>query len=77
MCDYPKGKVWKPDDLTERAKAVEEAALQHFDNDETVMVEMSVLNWKKLNKIKEDMMHVRGKPVSTDEALFELFYGRY
>lgn len=45
--------------------------------EETVMVEMSVENWKKLNKIKEDMTHARGKPVSTNEALFELFYGRY
>lgn len=49
---------------------------------ETVLIEISIENWNKINKIREDYRHARAKggklpDMTTDEVISELVYGRY
>jgi hypothetical protein len=44
---------------------------------ETVIVEISVDTWNKIQKIKDDYFINGHKSLSTDEVISELCYGRY
>jgi glutaredoxin-related protein len=72
--------------LTERAEAVERAAIKH-DNAETVLVEISVDNYNKIMKIRDDYRHAQAHhnadgtvdmpDMTTNDVISELVYGRY
>lgn len=56
------------------------------DAAETVLIEISIDNWKKLNKIREDTQIgvdqnacASGEPrkVTMDDVIFDLTYGKY
>jgi hypothetical protein len=45
--------------------------------EETVLVEISIDNWNKLNKIRDDYFDNSHKSLTINDVISELCYGRY